>query len=136
MADETGDATVFSWMYFLPVRGVETFSTDAWAEERGTGLVIFDAFTPIIADVGVKKGNVGAMTHGEAGVEPAGGALLLLRPLTQARSRRADVLAGSLAGEDPLVQTARGQNVFLVHPTERQTAGAGDHRTRGYDPNQ
>lgn len=93
-------------------------------------MVIFD-FTLINADEGLKKGNVGVMTHSEAGVKPAGGALLLLCPLTQVGSRRADVLAGTLAGEDPLVQTAGGQNVFLVHPTKRQTAGTRDHRTQG-----
>lgn len=29
MADETGDATLFSGMYFLPVSGVETFRAEA-----------------------------------------------------------------------------------------------------------
>lgn len=62
-------------------------------------------------------------SHCEAGVEPVGGAVLVLHPLTQAGPRGADVLARPLTGEDPLVQTAGGQDMFLIHPTERQTEG-------------
>lgn len=56
-------------------------------------------------------------------MKPVGGAVLVLHPLTQAGSRGTDVLARPLAGEDPLIQTAGGQNVFLIDPTERQTVG-------------
>lgn len=56
-------------------------------------------------------------------MKPVGGAVLVLHPLTQAGSRGADVLARPLAGEDPLIQTAGGQNMFLIDPTERQTVG-------------
>lgn len=63
------------------------------------------------------------MSHGEAGMKPVGGAVLVLHPLTQAGSRGANVLAGSFTSEDSLIQTAGGQNVFLIHPTEGQTVG-------------
>lgn len=63
------------------------------------------------------------MSHSEAGMKPVGGAVLVLHPLTQAGSWGANVLAGSFTGEDPLIQAAGGQNVFLIHPTERQAAG-------------
>lgn len=59
-------------------------------------------------------------SHSEAGVEPDGGAVLLLQALTQAGSRGADLFVGTLAGEDPLIQTAGSQDVFFIHPTERQ----------------
>lgn len=58
-------------------------------------------------------------------MKPVGGAVLVLRPLTQAGPRGADVLARPLTREDPLIQTAGGQNMFLIHPVERQTVGAG-----------
>lgn len=67
----------------------------------------------------VKRGEV--RSYSEAGVEPEGGAVLILRPLAQAGPRGADVLARPLAGEDPLVQAACGQNVLLVQAAERQT---------------
>lgn len=63
------------------------------------------------------------LSHSEAGVKPVGGAVLVLPRLAQAGSRGADVLARTLAGEDPLIQTAGGQNVFLIQATERQTVG-------------
>lgn len=71
-----------------------------------------------------------AFSYSEAGVKPAGGAVLVLRRLTQARSRGADVLVGPLTGEDPLVQTAGGQDVFFIHPAERQTVGTATEMRR------
>lgn len=35
MADDSGEDSRTSWMYFLPVRGVDTFRTEAWREQRG-----------------------------------------------------------------------------------------------------
>lgn len=71
-------------------------------------------------------------SHGEAGVEPAGGAVPGLQTLTQAGPRGADLFAGTLAGEDSLVQTAGGQDVFFIQPAEGQaefsTRGAGGER--------
>lgn len=63
------------------------------------------------------------MSHCEAGVKPAGSAVLALHPLTQAGSWGANILTRTLTGKDPLVQTASGQNVFLIQPTKRQTEG-------------
>jgi len=54
-------------------------------------------------------------------VQPVGGALLLLRPVAEARRGGADVLVGPLPGEDPLVQAAGGQDVLLVHAAQRRT---------------
>ena len=62
-------------------------------------------------------------SHREVGVKPVGGAVLVLHPLTEAGPRGADVLARPLTNEDPLIQTAGGKNMFLVHPTEGQTGG-------------
>lgn len=73
-----------------------------------------------------KRGKV--RSYSEAGVEPEGGAVLVLRPLAQAGPRGANVLARSLAGEDPLVQAACGQNVLLVQAAERQTEGESEQR--------
>lgn len=80
-----------------------------------------------------ERGNTSVSSHSEAGVKPVGGAVLVLHPLTQAGSRGADVLARALTGEDPLIQTAGGQNVFLVHPTERQTAGIAEDTRKKQD---
>lgn len=79
--------------------------------------------------------DTSALSYSEAGVKPAGGAVLVLCRLTQARPRSADVLVGPLTCEDPLVQTAGGQDVFFIHPAERQTVGTatvmrGDKRWR------
>lgn len=77
-----------------------------------------------------KYRNTSAVSHSEAGMKPVGGAVLALYPLTQAGSRGADVLVRTLTGEDPLIQTAGGQNVFLIHSTEGQTVGIADQRTQ------
>lgn len=63
------------------------------------------------------------LPHREAGVQPVGGAVLVLWRLTQARTRRAHILACPIAGEDPLIQAACGQHVFLVHPAQGQAVG-------------
>lgn len=45
MAVEMGDATTFSWMYFLPVRGVETFRAKAWREQRDTSVISYSTLS-------------------------------------------------------------------------------------------
>ena len=67
--------------------------------------------------------RAGSQTHREAGVQPEGGAALVLHPLTQAGPRGTDVLVGPLPSEDPLIQAAGGQNVFLIEATERLAEG-------------
>lgn len=61
-------------------------------------------------------------------MKPEGGAVLVLQPLAQAGLRGADVLARPLASENPLIQTASGQNVLLIEAAERQAEGSSDRQ--------
>lgn len=93
---------------------------------QGRSLTGMTSTTVVTLDSGgwsCECGYESALSYSEASMKPARGAVLVLRRLTQARPRGADVLVGPLTGEDPLVQTAGGQDVFLIHPAERQTVG-------------
>lgn len=62
------------------------------------------------------------MSYSQAAVKPEGTALVL-HSLPQTRSRSPNFFIGPLPCENPLIQTAGGQDVFLIDPTERQTEG-------------
>lgn len=72
----------------------------------------------------VKLYTVCLFPYGEASVQPIGAAVLVLRPVAEARCWGADVLVGPLPGKDPLIQAAGGQDVLLIHPAQRCT---GEH---------
>lgn len=57
-------------------------------------------------------------SYSKVGVQPVDGAVLILNPLIEAGAWGANVLIGPLPSEDPLIQTAGGQNVFLIETTE------------------
>lgn len=63
-------------------------------------------------------------SYSQVSAQPVGGAVLALHPVTEARPGRPDVLIRPLSSEDPLIQTAGSQNVFLIEPAERQSEEA------------